>query len=237
MSMVPNTGRASDLTAELSALSLPAVHVPARAATLSGFRDWALSAEFPARGHVAFVNNGVLVDMSPEASESHNVLKGEISRVIGNLNVELDLGRQFFDRMLLSNLTAGLSTEPDGMFVLWQTFECGKAEFRPAANRQDDFVELIGSPDWVMEIVSPSSIEKDSRLLREAYHAAGIQEYWLINALGETIDFQLLRHAPRGYERVEPRDGWHRSAVFTRAFKLDRKRHRLGLWHYTLAVR
>ena len=54
MGMVPNTSRASGLTAELSALSLPAIHVPARAATLRGFRDWALSAEFPARGHVAY---------------------------------------------------------------------------------------------------------------------------------------------------------------------------------------
>ena len=58
----------------------------------------------------------------------------------------------------------------------------------------------------------------------------------LINALGDEVDFQLLQHRPLRYELAPAQDGWHRSDVFGRAFKLERRRHRLGLWKYTLHV-
>ena len=44
----------------------PAIRIPARAATLAGFRAWALSDEFPERGRFSFINGELFVDMSPE---------------------------------------------------------------------------------------------------------------------------------------------------------------------------
>jgi len=49
--------------------------------------------------------------------------------------------------------------------------------------------------------------------------------------------FQLLQHRPLRYELASAQDDWHRSDVFGLAFKLERRRHRLGLWKYTLHVR
>jgi Uma2 family endonuclease len=37
-------------------------------------------------------------------------------------------------------------------------------------------MELEGTPDWVLEVVSQSSVAKDTKWLRESYHKAGIPE-------------------------------------------------------------
>jgi Uma2 family endonuclease len=99
------------------------------------------------------------------------------------------------------------------------------------------YLELVGSPDLLVEIISRSSVRKDKVLLREAYHRARISEYWLIDARGEDIDFKLLWWRRTGYVAAVPRDGWLRSRILRHEFKLERVRHRLGLWRYTLHAR
>jgi hypothetical protein len=73
--------------------------------------------------------------------------------------------------------------------------------------------------------------------LHTAYHRARIPEYWLIDARGAEIDFKLLWWRRTGYVAVVPRDGWLRSRILRHEFKLERVRHRLGLWRYTLHAR
>jgi Uma2 family endonuclease len=136
---------------------------------------------------------------------------------------------------LVSNRRAELSTEPDGTFVLWETFRSGRLKL--LSRRPGEYMELLGSPDWVMEVVSESSLAKDTERLPRLYHKARISEYWLINALGEEIDFQLLRWQKTGYKRVPVKDGWQRSPLFCCWFHLTRQEDRLGYWEYTLEVR
>jgi Uma2 family endonuclease len=94
---------------------------------------------------------------------------------------------------------------------------------------------MEGTPDWVLEIVSTSSVRKDTQLLRQRYYQAGIAEYWLIDTRGAAINFQILRHEPAGYvEAPARRGGWRQSQVFARAFRLARRPGRMGLWQYTL---
>ena len=50
-----------------------------------------------------------------------------------------------------------------------------------------------------MEIVSPSSVSKDKKHLRECYYRAGIPEYWLIDARGEDVEFDILRRGEEKY--------------------------------------
>jgi len=44
-----------------------------------------------------------------------------------------------------------------------------------------------GAPDWVIEIVSPSSIEMDYRKKLEAYQSAGVREYWIVDSLERMV--------------------------------------------------
>src|SRR5207249_4819533 len=147
------------------------------------------------------------------------------------------LGEYYPDGTLLSNVDAGLSTNPDLTFVLWKTLQAKKVILVPREGVRGQYLELVGSPDLLMEIISRGSVHKDKRLLRDAYHRARVPEYWLIDARGADIDFKLLWWRRNGYAAVVPHDGWLRSRILRHEVKLQRTRHRLGLWRYTLDTR
>jgi Uma2 family endonuclease len=212
------------------------VSMPATALTLDGFCAWAWSDEFPQRGRVSFLDTEVFFDMSPEELQTHNAVKTIVVSGISNLNEELDLGQVYSDGALVRNRAAGLSTEPDGMFVTWEGLESGRVRLVPRHERQGQFTELDGSPDWVLEIISLTTVQKDTRRLRQQYHRAGVAEYWLIDARGADIDFKMFVRRPRGYIAVRPRGGWLHSPVFGRGFRLERWHGRMGLWRYRLHV-
>jgi Uma2 family endonuclease len=211
--------------------------IPASATTLGGFRAWAASDDFPMRGRISFIDQDIIIDMSPEEFQTHNKVKAIISAELLLLVRRRELGEIFFDRMLLTNEAAGISTEPDAMFVSRETFIAQNARLVPREQHPGEYLELVGTPDWVLEVVSRSSVVKDTRQLRQAYHQAGIPEYWLVDALGKQISFQILQRRRSGYVAVSSRAGWRRSAVFGCEFQLTRKRDSAGIWQYDLAIR
>jgi Uma2 family endonuclease len=213
------------------------VFLPRGTTTLKGFRKWATSDSFPERGRISYLDGEVWIDMSPEEIETHLKVKEAITRTTGNINEELDLGELFPDGALLVDDAANLSTEPDAMLVKWRTYRAKKVTLIPRRGKPCQFMEVHGRPDWVLEIISRSSIAKDTKELAELYHQAGIPEYWLINAMEDEISFQILMRRRFGYEPVRPQGGWHKSRVFGRSFRLERRRNRLGRWQYKLHVR
>jgi Uma2 family endonuclease len=80
----------------------------------------------------------------------------------------------------------------------------------------------------VLEVVSRSSVQKDTRNLREDYWQAGVREYWLIDARTDPLPFDILRHTPKGYRATAKKDGWLRSVVFGKSFRLLRRISALG---------
>ncbi len=229
-------------TAARTAIDLPSapwdgwltICIPAAAHSLEGFRAWAQSADFPQRGSVSFINGEILIDMSPEEIETHNKVKTEVTSVLHRLSRELNLGVFYSDRTLITNVAANLSTEPDGMFVSWDSLRSGRLKRAPRKDHPGESVELEGAPDMVLEIVSRSSIKKDTEKQREAYCRAGIPEYWLINALGKQVDFQILIRRGAEYVPSRSRQGWRRSSVFAQDFRLRRGRDPIGDWQYSL---
>jgi Uma2 family endonuclease len=217
-----------------SGLGTTTISIPISASNLAGFRDWAKSPQLPRNGRVSFLQQEILIDMAPEELETHNKIKTEIGRVIPNLNVELNLGIYYSDRSLVSNVKANLSTEPDATFVTWESLEQNRVRLVPRQGQSGQYLELEGTPDWVLEIVSESSVAKDTKKLRRLYQRAGIPEYWLIDGRPETLVFQILYWRPTGYVAAPRQGAWHRSRVFGRRFRLRRQRDRLGLWDYRL---
>jgi len=210
--------------------------VPASAHALDGFREWALSESFPERGKITFVAGELIFDMSPESVEEHSEVKTEFSRVLAALVRERKLGRLHIDGVLITNKAAGVSNEPDALFLSKETLKSGRLIFTPEKGRPQSSKEIVGTVDWVLEIVSPSSRRKDTELLREAYFKAGIPEYWLANALGEDVDLQILVAGKDGYVAVDPRNDWLASPTFGCSFLLTRERDDDGFWQYTLHV-
>ncbi len=210
--------------------------IPASALTLAGFRAWATSDDFPQHIRAAFIDGEIFIEMSDEEPQTHVGVKGEISRVLATLVRELKLGKFYSDGVLISNEDASVSNNPDALFFTIKSFQSGRVRLVPREGEEERYREIEGAPDWVLEVISDSSVQKDTARLREAYHKAGISEYWLVDARGEEIHFQILNHRKNGYAAVPVRDGWQRSRVFSRAFRLDRQRDAFGLWEYTLHV-
>jgi Uma2 family endonuclease len=213
------------------------VCIPVTVATLGGFRAWATSDAFPEHLRAAFIDGEIYLDMSNEDPECHVGVKGETSRVLSTLTRERKLGKFYHDGVLISNEEAVVSNNPDASFLSSKTLRSGKARVVPREGRQGVFAEIVGTPDWVLEVVSDSSVIKDTERLRMAYHRAGIREYWLIDARGEQLVFQVLHWRKRGYVAAPMKEGWQQSRVFGCWFRLERQRDEFGLWEFTLAVR
>lgn len=207
------------------------VRIPAEAFEQDGFRRWLGSSGFPEHARASFAEGEVFVDMSPESIEVHNKVKTIVTVELGGLIRREDLGEFYSDRALLTNDTAGLSTEPDAIFAGWETLESGRLRLGPG---DVDGIELIGVPDLVVEIVSPSSVRKDTVTLRAAYARATIPEYWLIDARGEQLKFEILRLDNGTYTAADRPDSPQRSSVLARTFVLERDRNRVGRWTYRL---
>ncbi len=45
----------------------------------------------------------------------------------------------------------------------------------------------VGAPDWIIEIVSPSSQRMDYLTKLFKYRTAGVREYWIVNPIKETV--------------------------------------------------
>jgi Uma2 family endonuclease len=211
------------------------LHIPRDAYTLAGFRRWVLSDEFPEKQPVMFRNGEIYLYMSKEDVFTHAAVKTPVAIVLGSLFQELDLGDFYINGVLVTNVEADLSGNPDMVGLLWESLESGKVRY--ISNKKDRTVEIEGSADWLLEIVSNSSVKKDKLQLRETYHQAGVREYWIIDARGEEIDFQILHWRKTRYAAAPRKAGWQRSRVFGRSFQLTRLRDRRGGWRYVLGVK
>ncbi len=212
------------------------VRIPAGIDSLEDFRQWARSDDFPEQGWYAYLNGEIWVDLSMEQLFTHNQVKTQFTMVLGSLAGTRKLGYFFSDRTLLSNVAADLSTEPDGTFVAYDTVRDERVRLVQGAT--EGYVELEGSPDMVLEVVSDSSVRKDTETLRDLYWRGGILEYWLVDVRGDKVVFQLLHHTSRGYVATRPqRGGWLRSAVFSRSFRLSQTRDPLGHPQFAVEVR
>jgi Uma2 family endonuclease len=209
-----------------------AVQIPDWVRDLNSFRRWAKSDDFPEQGWYAHLGGKLWVDPSMERL-AHNKLKSKVNAVLTPLAEGLDAGQFFGDRMLLTNVEADLSTEPDGMFVSHSAV----AEGRVRLEQGDDCVEVEGSPDMVLEVVSPTSVQKDTVVLRELYFRAGVTEYWLADPRRAGLTFEILKRGPKGFVATRKHEGWIKLAVFGKSFHLSRKDHPQGYPIFLLDVR
>jgi len=215
------------------------VEIPLNIRSLADFRRWALSADFPQCGRIDFVEGRIEVDMSPEDFFCHGILKTEILGVLYRLVKGTQQGHLVCDRTRVSSLEADLSSEPDIVYISHDALAAGRARLvQNSTGAPGRYVELEGAPDIVVEIVSDSSIKKDTQRLPAAYFKAGVREFWLVDARGQTPLFVIHQPGDSGYHPVPvDADGFQKSVVFKRGFRLDGTRDNQGHWVFDLQVR
>ncbi len=211
------------------------VDIPNGISDLSGFRRWVHSDDFPETGRICFLDGRVWVDMSKEQVFTHNQLKQEFNLVIGGLVKSQRLGRFFPDGLLVTNDRAQLACQPDGTFISRQSLKLGRV--RLVEGEKEGYLELEGTPDMVLEVVSASSVEKDKETLLDLYWRAEIPEYWVVDARADRLEFDIFRYASGGYVATRKQAGWLKSRVFGRSFRLSRHLDDASNPEYSLSVR
>lgn len=208
------------------------VYVPDWVIDLESFRRWSDDDSFPEVGHISFLRGEVRVDMSKEQLFTHNDVKSEFALVLRGLAKARRLGRYFGDGAYVSSVEADVSNQPDGCFVSSASLADGRVRIVEGATQ--GHVELEGSLDMVLEVVSTSSVQKDTVTLRRAYADAGVREYWLVDARAEPIRFDLLRWTERGYVATRRQGGRVWSEVFQHSFRLIQSTGEDGYPEFTL---
>lgn len=89
----------------------------------------------------------------------------------------------------------------------------------------------------MLEILSKSSEQKDNVTLKQRYHEAGIREYWVVDVRKEPLVFDIFRATAKGYVRTAKHQGWVKSVVFGRSFKLEAIAGLQGHPNYNLSVK
>lgn len=209
--------------------------IPSGVTNLASFRRWCDSDEFPDDGRIWFFRDGVWADMSKEQVFWHNQVKGEVNRVLLGLVRKTKSGRFFPDGLRITNLPAEISGVPDGTYVSFDSLRSGRAKY--VEGKEGGYTELEGIPDLVIEVVSPSSEDKDTEWLQKSYWEAEIREYWLIDARTPPLKFDIFRHTARGYSQSRKARGWIRSAVLDKSFRMTEATNGLGHPEYTLSMR
>jgi Uma2 family endonuclease len=211
------------------------VRVPDEVTDLKSFRAWARSDDFPTGCRIDYLAGLIWIDQTMERLFSHNLVKTACTISVGGLVDRENRGRYFSDGVRLVNPGGDLSPEPDGLFASWETFQSGR--LRCVTQSNGDYLELEGTPDMALEVVSRSSVQKDTKVLFALYWEIGIPEYWLIDARKDVIRFDIFKHTAKGYVAVKKHGGWLKSNVFGKEFRLTRQTDPVGQPQFTLAVR
>jgi Uma2 family endonuclease len=207
--------------------------IPDTVVDLDSFREWVHSGELPEKLKVHSIRGQVWMDLMEELF-SHNQVKLAVTLTLGLICREEKLGRFFPDGAFLWNEDANIATVPDGMFVSAASLESGAVHFTSGRTTNSQATQIVGSPDLIVEIVSPSSVEKDLELLVTAYHDAGVREYWIIDVRDEANPaFTIYRRSPKAFVAVRKSKGWTKSELFARSFRLV-SREQFGLQDYAL---
>jgi Uma2 family endonuclease len=211
------------------------VDVPDWVTDINSFRRWLAEDNLPDEAKVWWLKGRVWVDMSGEQMFTHVRVKTVISTALDSLAEREELGMYFTDGVLLSNFAADISGKPDGLFLTNDTLASDR--IRLIEGKEGGVVELQGSPDMVLEILSKSSEEKDTVTLMQAYWEAEVREYWVVDARADPLLFDVYRHGPGGYTRTRKQGGWVKSNVFGKSFRLVPKARVQGHPNYALEVR
>lgn len=217
--------------AEKTPFTVPAVAT----ASLASFRKWACHPDTPEKVNLCYHRGEVYVDMGTEQVFSHVEVKTEITTVLRVLVRQGKFGRMWGEGFLVTNEAAELSCNPDAVFVANESFTSERVKL--VEGKGGGYVELVGSMDMVLEVVSDSSERKDNQTLFEAYYEAGVSEYWLVDARGDEIEFNIYKRGAKKYTVTKKQDGWAKSAAFGKTFRLTRGTDATGHPEFTLEVK
>ena len=153
----------------------------------------------PVEGMIAEWKDGEVILMP--VNFMHNDLGVFLMRLFDIFITHHNLGKLFYEPFLLKTGNDMPARMPDFMFVANENLG-----IREKAH-------LSGSPDLIVEIVSPESVGRDYGEKFGEYEQIGVKEYWIIDPLRKKSYFYVL--AEDGYfdQRLPDSEGVYHSKV------------------------
>jgi Uma2 family endonuclease len=130
----------------------------------------------------------------PAPTWSHQMIVGEVHRQIANA---LE-GKPFRVALAPSDIRLPKSTEEDDQVDTVVQPDI----FIVSDLRNVDARGLRGAPDWLAEVLSPSTARHDQITKLPAYERAGVREVWLINPIDRTVSIYRLEAGHYGRPTV-----------------------------------
>lgn len=142
-------------------------------------------------GQRAELIDGVMYNMAPT-----NRIHQEIS---------FSFARKIADYIDKNNGTCKVYTAPFAVFLNKDNRNYVEPDISVICdkNKLDDY-GCNGAPDWIIEIVSPSTKRLDYGVKLFKYRTSGVREYWIVNPLTKTVNvFDLEKEEMSDLYRFE----------------------------------
>ena len=135
-------------------------------------------AAIPEDGNRYEVVDGVLYT-TPAPNFGHQGVAGEIFAFLREYARQTGTGKAMIAPADVE-LAPGIVVQPDVFFV------------QAAARAGPLVTRLIGPPDLVVEVASPSTATYDRSTKLNAYARAGVPEYWIVDPNAKTVELRVL---------------------------------------------
>lgn len=130
--------------------------------------------EYEQHDLIQLINGEVVIGMPPILK--HQAIVGEILFLL--MTIARRINGKAFTSPVEIYLDQNNVYEPDVVFV---------APDNLAITQQDE-KRIIGAPNLVVEVLSPSTAKFDRHEKYQAYEQHGVDEYWIVDPLHETIE-------------------------------------------------
>ena len=133
---------------------------------------------------------GKVFKMSPAPARNHQAASSELSRIFLNFfhKKECKVYIAPFDVRLVDKRKK--STKDEDIITVFQPDLCVVCDKNKLDKRG-----CIGSPDLIIEILSPSNSNREMKNKYELYEENGVKEYWIVDYVYKTIHRYVLKDA------------------------------------------
>lgn len=142
--------------------------------------------------------DGEVIIMSP-VNYVHDQLQGWLIRLVGNFVENHEAGQVCGSEFYMALPDPDARRLPDVAFVSNEN----PGKFKHAS--------FAGSPDLVIEVVSPDSVERDYEEKLATYQSSGVKEYWIVDPLEEQVT--VYEWVKGKYRAIAEKNGIVRSKV------------------------
>lgn len=138
--------------------------------------------------------DGIAYAMSPAPTRRHQELVGEMYRQIANTLKGSPCQPYIapFDVRLPNANDSNSARDSDIDTVVQPDISviCDKSKL--------DDLGCRGAPDWVIEVLSPSTASHDQIVKRALYERVGVREYWVVHPIDRIVTIYVLENGNYG---------------------------------------